>query len=424
MFTGSAPRGANRFLLAIPGPPSCGPSPLAESLVIRNNLRSRWAVATNVVTGISRSTITVAEALTELAATETGPYRFEMQPHTPTEVECLKITLTDREWEIFLDAVPLPDTRVGHRGHLWVGWEKKFSESARRPRIRSSPDRMDVVVGVMKDASFVQQLFHVNGWRSDGTMLALCFYSDRWSASPLLTRGPTGFDDLEFPGEPKHGTWTSPGVQEFHPVASLEVGDVVSWRHPFVVASSHKNGERVMVSGDFDIPATRPTDQRTWDLFPKAQPFRQGIGGPRWQRFIEAIEGQFPEEVFPRGSNDLTVVKERMKKLNRPVKEARKKPVTGIFHGYHGNNVEFAVGSRVRLLWELARSGESPVYVVDSPETLACYIFTDGAAAKEWAGGTIDYTAARSKAVAFVVHQGGWEARIDEILAGLGVVKA
>ena len=392
--------------------------------MIRNNLRQQWAAATNVVIDITRNTISLREALDDLQLTERGPYVFAPQPDSPETIDVVRIQLTDRVWELFVCAVPLADTRPGHARHRWVGWETKFGpESERRPRIRSSPDRMDEVVSVMKDTAFLQQCFRVPGWRADGTLAELCFYSAEWPASPLLKRHPGGFEDMEFPGEPKGRTWSPPTIQEFHPAGDLAVGDVVAWRFPFTVAQSFKNGERVMVSGDFDIPATRPKDERTWDLFPRAQPLRKGVTGPQWPRMIDAIAGQFPEEVFPRGSSDLTELKSRMRQLGRPAKSAKKSTGTGIFRGYPGNQIEFAVGSRVRLLWELARSGQSPVWVVDSPETLACYIFTDEQAARDWASGTIDHTVARQRAQDFVVHQGEWEARIDAILAALGVTK-
>ncbi len=395
--------------------------------MISNSLVNRLATATCAVTSVERDILSVADVLAQLPADPGGAVSTTAAPHAPATVEVMRIGLTDRVWELFLDGVPLRDRRPGFPDHLWVGWDTRFKQGQpeRSLRTRPMPRQLDVVMETMKDIAFPHQLFHVDGWLADGTHTEGCFYSSRWPVPAGMKREGEGLADIVFPGEPKRGTWTPPTTQVFHRADLLEVGDVISWRFPFTLGRSFKNGERVVVSGDFDIPTTRPANEATWELFPRAQPLRKGVTGAQWGRMVEAITGQFPEAVFPHSGGDdyLKTVKERMKQLGKPKKAASTGATTGIFHGYAGNKVEFSVGSRVRLLWELARPGTTPIWVVDSPETLACYIFTVEQSARDWASGAIDYTVARARAHAFVVHQGDWEARIDQTLAGLGVPK-
>lgn len=394
--------------------------------MILNNATHPLAIATRVVTSVARHTLPLAEVLKQLEG-DNNVVSTTPTANAPLTVEVMTIVQTDRTWEVFLDAVPLRDKRAGFPDHLWVGWDvqTKDGQTERTMRYRVVPQNLDLVMRTMKDMAFPQQLFHVTGWKQDGTRVTGCFYSTRWPVPPALKREGDGFADLVFPGEPKRGTWTPPETQEFHSVAALEPGDVLSWRFPFLSATSFKNGERVVVSGDFDIPTTRPNNEATWELFPRAQPLRKGITGPQWPRMIDAIQGQFPEAISPLRDGEAFVkaVKERMRKLNRPAKAVNATRSTGVFQGYPGNKIEFSVGSRVRLLWELARPGTTPVFVVDSTDTLACYVFEVEQDARDWASGAVDYTVARKRAHQFVVHQHDWEARVDAILAALGVVK-
>ena len=234
---------------------------------------------------------------------------------------------------------------------------------------------------------------------------------------------------------------------EIHPVGCLKPGDGLSWVHPFqrcagfvpqrtggIYIPAPYSGD-VISTGDFAIPWDKPENEAEWERWPQLQFLRGrgGITGRQWPRMLDACLGQFRNDVIPPGAG-VAAIKERMRlcaKGPEGDEESASSPRSGCFAGYLGNFIEFRRGGKVRLLWTL-RGSAGPVFVVDSPDVCACYIFSVGsdgegparARAVAWAERSIGYEAARQSAFAFVVHAGDWQERIIGHLTALGVERS
>jgi hypothetical protein len=184
---------------------------------------------------------------------------------------------------------------------------------------------------------------------------------------------------------------------------------------------------RGISDGTFFVPLVKPKPSQFESAFRYLTNFRELSEG-QWPILLKALELKFPRELIGKGlaeaeKSDIekilgTTNKEPSKRSNR----------TGCFHGYDGQEVRIpnSTTSTSYLLFIIPRPGDTPVFVVDTPEMGAAYIFTNKDFAMALATGELSPSEiVRQKLhVARIVHAGEvheWMASFDTELIKLGV---
>lgn len=196
--------------------------------------------------------------------------------------------------------------------------------------------------------------------------------------------------------------------------------------HEVAVYSGIAEAGRGISDGTFFVPLAKPTPSQFEKSFRYLSSFRD-LAPAQWPNLVKALELKFPNELIGKrlAEADKSDIEKILGAAKQPSERSNK---TGCFHGYEGQEVRVpnTATSKAYLLFEIARPGDTPVYVVDSPDIAAGYIFTNRDSAMALATGELSAREILSQKlhVARIVHSGEvreWMASFDTELGKLGV---
>ncbi len=345
----------------------------------------------------------------------------------PWYARTTELLLSSGQARLYADD-PIPVLRVLDGSPSWfISWICDTQTGACRIRTAS-----DFSVNALDSPYRGGEFCH---FEPNGVRLSSCLYSRTWpQPRDVEPDGCGGYVDRTTRGvvDPRYSeNDIRANILRFRDVQTLSAGDVLSWEHAFTHQAWWRCGEDVMTDGFFAVPLERPRGEKAWNLWYHCGNF-ESIKGAAWHNFTRALRGMYRADVFTRIAAltekpvRLPLVIQRMRDLQRG--DTPRPPAgTGCFNGYGTAPHTSIDGTHTRFMWQFGTE-HGPVYVVDSPDVQACYVFMDQAAAERWFkfDPAFNYKKAREASVAFIVHRpgSGWERSLDELLANLGVLQA
>ncbi len=192
----------------------------------------------------------------------------------------------------------------------------------------------------------------------------------------------------------------------FKATRHLTVGQVVNQNQRRVFRLM----DRRVSNGRLSFPLTRPHGSE-WSYHSDIA-FTKEIKKENWRLFLQAICGLYFQRVILMES-----ARQRMDGIKRVRRlTAQRGPLVKgqCFDGDRFTTV--AIGNN--LLFTGRRQGRM-IHVVDSPEYgRAMYVFNEQDHAHDWAARRIDFREARRRAIACIIHTGGWKNRANAVLVG------
>ncbi len=380
---------------------------------------------TIVVSDIHKDTFPITQADDAVLLNDLMIGRRMRDREVPKFTSFVEIQLSDGRYITLLDQM-IPVQRGDHETCEWCIGLRSTTPDCWQPIFASDVD----------DKTFNSPFrrFVISQHEPNGFVLKQLLYSGMWPHSLFLESNELGeYADIDVPGrvDPCYSTRDIRGaIYRFVDVHTLAAGDVLAREYPFSRQSWWRRGETVQTNGVFPVPFEKPRGDKAWELWHRCRGLRSISGRKAWSDLLRALNGQYFADVLSQlGGSQAQVapsplLRARIRdiKADRPPRTAEKAPC---FSGYGVEGKRFANCTSSRIRWDLESSSGEKVFVIDSEEVSACYIFLGDREedARDWHEFRVDYRSARKRAYRVIMHIPGWERVVEELLSNLGVLK-